>query len=142
MADRRGFTMIEMLVVVVLIGIITLMIFPLVRDMNIKNDVRSARSAVSALYVKARSTAIATSRPTTLKTANDSLWLTQSIGGVQTVVAGSTEKLNSRYGVTVTTSGDISLTPTGLVTTGTDTITVTKSGVSQRFIVSGYGRVQ
>src|SRR5207302_11311725 len=55
---RSGFTTIEMVIVVVLIGLIAAIGFPKIRQSLDKVNVRSARSAVSTLAATARSAAI------------------------------------------------------------------------------------
>ena len=56
--SRSGFTTIELIIVVAIIGIIALMGFPKIRRTLDKTNVRSARAAVSTLAVTARAAAI------------------------------------------------------------------------------------
>src|SRR2546425_12130887 len=54
----RGFTFIEVLIVMVLIGIIAALGIPRIRDAIQKNNVRSARAAIGTLVAKARGAAV------------------------------------------------------------------------------------
>ena len=56
--SRSGFTTIEMLIVVAIIGIITLIGFPKIRRTLDKTNVRSARTATGTLVATARAAAI------------------------------------------------------------------------------------
>jgi prepilin-type N-terminal cleavage/methylation domain-containing protein len=58
--NRRGFTAIEMMIVVVLIGILTMIGFPKIRSALDKTNVRSARVSVTTFVALAR--AVATAR--------------------------------------------------------------------------------
>src|SRR3989442_10603727 len=55
---RSGFTTIEMIIVVAIIGIITLIGFPKIRQTLDKTNLRSARAAVGTLAGTARAAAI------------------------------------------------------------------------------------
>src|SRR2546430_14002130 len=54
----RGFTFIEVLIVMVLIGIIAALGIPRIRDAIQKNNVRGARAALGTLVAKARGAAV------------------------------------------------------------------------------------
>jgi prepilin-type N-terminal cleavage/methylation domain-containing protein len=63
---RPGFTMLELIVVIAMIGILTAFAFPKVRAGKESADVRAAREAVASLASQARRTAIARGVPVTL----------------------------------------------------------------------------
>ena len=54
----RGFTFIEVLIVMVLIGIIAALGIPRIRDAIQKNNVHGARAALGTLVAKARGAAV------------------------------------------------------------------------------------
>jgi prepilin-type N-terminal cleavage/methylation domain-containing protein len=72
---RQGFSLIEMLIVIVVVGLVTLSGWPRLRDAKIRSDVRSARGQVIGLYAKARASAVETARPTTLQFSGTSAWI-------------------------------------------------------------------
>ena len=56
-ASRAGFSLIEVLMVVILIGIMAGIGFPMMRDALIKSDVKSARAQAMLLYAQGRASA-------------------------------------------------------------------------------------
>jgi prepilin-type N-terminal cleavage/methylation domain-containing protein len=62
---RPGFTMLELIVVIAMIGILTAFAFPKVRAGKESADVRAAREAVASLASQARRSAIARGVPVT-----------------------------------------------------------------------------
>lgn len=99
---EQGFTLIEILVVIALIGAMAAFAYPRLGDAITKQNVRSARGAVVGMLAKARATAIQRGARTVLIFKNDTLFV-QSVhpvtGAVQRV--GSFEDLRSRYGVDI-----------------------------------------
>jgi prepilin-type N-terminal cleavage/methylation domain-containing protein len=146
-ASRAGFTLIEILMVVVLIGIMTAIGFPRMRDGLVKSDVKSARSQAMLLYAQGRASAQESGRAVTLDfTANTAL-LTATprlLAGAGTVdtIAGPIN-LVTEYKVTVAGSPSPTLTidPRGFGSSAGTTITFTRAGVSDSIVVSDFGRI-
>lgn len=143
---RNGFTLVEMLIIVVMIGIIVLMGWPRLYDALNRSNLRGAQQSISAMYAQARSAALQGGRQVWLNVNGNRLWITASprlnagTGTVDTV--GSVKDINSAYGATVaTTTSSFAIDPRGLAGS-TGTITVTLAGRSDSVQVSGYGRVQ
>lgn len=61
---RKGFTLIELMIVVVLVGILTIVTAPSGRRIMVNNAVRSAKQEVAATLAVARASAIHNGRPT------------------------------------------------------------------------------
>jgi prepilin-type N-terminal cleavage/methylation domain-containing protein len=144
--DRTGFTLIEILVVVVIIGIIVGIGFPSLNRAKVKSDVRSARSQAVALYYQARSTAFVTGRLTTLTfTGNQAvITATPRLSGVGTAdTIGNVQDLGQLYGVAVTVSpgNAVAVDPRGLGNSVPTTIYFTRSGQQDSMLVTGFGRV-
>jgi prepilin-type N-terminal cleavage/methylation domain-containing protein len=103
---RRGFTFIEMMTVIVLIGIIAAMGIPRLRGSLEKQNVRSAKAAIATLVATARSVAVQRGCAATLHMNVDSVWVTAC--GVNppaaSVVVGSKKLVASIYGVTLSPS--------------------------------------
>src|SRR5438552_4788870 len=73
---RSGFTTIEMVIVVVLIGIIAMIGFPKISKTLDKTNVRSARDAVGTLAGTARAAAIQRGCRTALHFTGNTAWVT------------------------------------------------------------------
>src|SRR5437763_14885781 len=88
---RSGFTTIEMVIVVVLIGLIAAIGFPKIRQSLDKVNVRSARAAVGTLAATARSAAIQRGCPGVIHfgATNATVWVaTKCVAKVDTVAGG------------------------------------------------------
>ena len=93
--QRSGFTTIEMVIVVVLIGLIAAIGFPKIRQSLDKANVRSARAAVGTLAAMARSAAIQRGCPGVIHflATNATVWVTTTcaakVESLMNVLAGS-----------------------------------------------------
>ncbi|PYP58016.1 MAG: hypothetical protein DMD44_09075 [Gemmatimonadetes bacterium] len=113
---RSGFTTIEMVIVVVLIGLIAAIGFPKIRQSLDKVNVRSARSAVSTLAATARSAAIQRGCPGVIHfvATNATVWVTTSCAAKVDTVSG-VQQLGTRFNVTmVATRDSVRYDPRGL----------------------------
>ena len=113
---RMGFTTIEMVIVVVLIGLIAAIGFPKIRQSLDKVNVRSARSAVSTLAATARSAAIQRGCPGVIHfvATNATVWVTTSCAAKVDTVSG-VQQLGTRFNVTmVATRDSVRYDPRGL----------------------------
>lgn len=147
-ARAAGFTVIELLIVVALIGLLTLMAFPRLEQFMIRSDVRNARTLAIGLYARARSSALETGRVTTLSFVGNTALITATprliaaAGSTEDTLAGP-EDLQSLYGVTVTGNPDLILTvdPRGLASSNATSISFSRAGIVDSMAVSGFGRV-
>lgn len=73
---RKGFSTIEMIIVVILIGMIAAIGFPRLRTGLEKQNIRSAKALIATMVATARATAIQRGCPTTLRFSADSVWVT------------------------------------------------------------------
>lgn len=151
MSCRRGFTLVETAVALVVVSLLMLIGFPKVSSAIARNNVRSSRTVVVNLLAKARASATIGNRKTWLKVGGNRAWILArprlvAVAGSDADTLGVVENLNSRYGTTVTlTSVDsIGFDPRGLGSgwTGTSgSITVSKGSYSDVIVVDGKGRV-
>lgn len=146
-ATRAGFSLIEILMVIVLIGIMAGMGFPTMRDALVKSDVKSARSQAMLLYAQGRASAQESGRAITLNFAGNTALLTGTprlLAGAGTIdtIAGPTNLLTT-YKVTVTGNPSTALTidPRGFGTSAGTTITFSRAGYSDSIVVSNFGRI-
>jgi prepilin-type N-terminal cleavage/methylation domain-containing protein len=149
-APRNGFTLIEMLLVVIILGVVALMGYPRMSAGMTSANVRGARTTLINLLVKARSAATQTNRIALLKIeGNNAVVLLRPRllpGGVgnDADTLGTVARLEDSYGVTVTATVDsVRFDPRGLGTgfgTGT-TFVVSRNGTADTIMVDGLGRV-
>lgn len=147
--SSSGFTIMELLIVVVIIGIVSAAAYPLARSALVRTDVRGARYHATNLITQARAAAQETGRVTTLSFASNRALITATprlvavAGSTVDTIAGTPVNYSQAYGVTVTGSNGTSIVfdSRGLVSSGANTITFARSGITDRMIVTGLGRV-
>src|SRR6267143_4122333 len=125
---RSGFTAIEMVIVVVLIGIIAMIGFPKISKTLDKTNVRSARHAVGTLAATARAAAIQRGCRSALHfTATPSVvWVTTACPTKVDTVSG-VQDLQARFKVTMSASRDsVQYDPRGLSMDGFASNTVAR----------------
>jgi len=148
MRRPNGFSLVELLIVVVIIGIIVSVGLPRFRATQLQSDVRSARTAVIQAYLQARAAAVGSGRTTRLRSNGTSVWITGSprlmpAAGSTMDTVGQITNLFQRYGVAGSASPGTTVTidPRGFNTSGTVQFRVTKSGRTDSVVVSGFGQV-
>lgn len=147
-APRKGFTLIETLLVIMILGIVVLIGFPRMSAGMTKASVRGARTTLINLTARARTAATQTNRIALLKLEGDNAFvllrprLLPGAGNADTL--GAVARLGDSYGVTVTATIDsVRFDPRGLGTgfgTGT-TFLVSRNGTSETITIDGLGRV-
>src|SRR5882762_1162263 len=104
---RKGFSMIEMIIVVILIGLIASIGFPRLRDGLEKQNVRSAKALIATLVATARGAAIQRGCSATLNLTVDSVWVTAC--GVNPPAAlvrvGTKKVVGKEFNVTLNSTG-------------------------------------
>jgi prepilin-type N-terminal cleavage/methylation domain-containing protein len=148
--NKRGFTAIELLVVLVIIGIITVFGFPRVRTALLKSNVRSAKAAMGTLVVKARAAAVARGCNATMTLTSGSTG-TVSISvcadtGTGTQILGGVDSLAARFSVAMTPSPTtLTFDPRGLATTYASMVVVfsapSVSSIRDSVIINQLGQV-
>jgi len=149
---RSGFSIIEMIIVIVMMGIIAVIGFPRIRRALDKTNVRSARVFLGTAVATARAAAVQRGCRGVVHFASGSgaagkVWVTAcprtspGVGTIDTI--GSVEQLSARYNVTLTANIDsIRYDPRGLsmdnsdvmvriagnTTTGHDSLLVNRIG--------------
>ena len=142
---NHGFTIIEMIWVIVLMGLLGLLGVPRIRDALQKQSVRSARVAGTALVVKARAAAVQRGCRATVHMRSDGrMWVTscRTVGaGLDTV--GTVDDLYDRFGVTMTPTRDsVQYDPRGLsVGNQSATIRFVRLEKSDSFMINAVGKV-
>ena len=150
-ARRRGFSLVEMLIVVVMIGIMLTIGFPKLRTGMATNNIRGARTALINMIAGARNAGSQTNRSTWVKVeGNRAVVLARprqdnvKTSTINADTIGPVQNLGQLYGVTVTGSPADSFrfnpTLTSLDVLGT-TFTISRSGHVETVAVDGLGRV-
>jgi prepilin-type N-terminal cleavage/methylation domain-containing protein len=146
-ASRRGFTAIEMIIVVVLVGVLSAIALPFLRTGPAKSGVRGAIGAIASLHAIARNTAISRGRTAVLvmhaAAPATVLVVVRRPGSSVVDTVGAVENLYTRFAVELaTTSDSVAFTPRGIgISTSNTTVIVTRSGVADTLTISGAGRV-
>src|SRR5688572_31124711 len=103
---RKGFSTIEMIMVIVLIGIIATIGFPRLRRGLEKQNIRSAKAMLSTMVATARGSAIQRGCAATLNLSSDSVWVTAC--GVNppaaSVTVGTAKRVGAEFNVTLSAS--------------------------------------
>jgi type II secretion system protein H len=143
---RAGFSLIEMLIVVVVIGLMTLIALPRLSDAFAQNNLNSARVKIISLFSTARATAAGTSRLTVLRLSGNQIYVVAAgkmNGGAGTIdTVTPVENIYTEYGVTANVSADSILLDQNGLGRNAATIILTKSGRADTITISQYGRIQ
>ena len=148
---RRGFTLIEMLVALVVVSLVLIIGLPKFTSAMTAQNLRGSRTTVINMLVKARSASLTSNRLT---------WLKVSTGGKAWIIArprltpaagsdadtlGLVEDLNKRYGITISTTNadSVGFDPRGIASLAASSVvfTVNKSGHSESITIDKLGRV-
>jgi prepilin-type N-terminal cleavage/methylation domain-containing protein len=138
--SRSGFTLVETLIVVVILGLVAIIGFPKISAALVQNDVRSARTTVINLVATARAASVQT---------NQSIWIKFEGGKAYVVTAGSADtigpvqNLTTQYGVTMSGADSIQFDPRGFGASLSGGVSVVLSRYSHADTVTldGLGRV-
>ena len=78
---RPGYTLTEMLIVVVMVGMLTLMTLPKFSGLVERNKLSAAREEIAAAVATARAAAVQKGRTATLRFSGDNMWVTVVTSG-------------------------------------------------------------
>jgi prepilin-type N-terminal cleavage/methylation domain-containing protein len=147
---RNGFTLVEMMIVVVLIGAILLIGWPKVASGLAKTNLRSSRTTVANMFTKARAFAMQSNRRTSINFNGNNVVITASprtLAGAGTVDSiGGVEKLSEAYGVALTsspTTASVTYDPRGIRNLGGGSVKfmLTRNSKQDSVMVDALGRV-
>ena len=143
-AETGGFTLIETLLVIVIIGTLTTFAFPFLRKGQDQASVRSATDAIAGMHAMARAVAGQRARRTVLELGSGVMVIRSThpvTGAVDSV--GAVENMNERFMVTVASTRDsLVFDPRGLGTeTSATYIYVQRGRIADTLRVTRLGRV-
>ena len=144
-----GFTLVETLMVVVILGTVALIGVPRVQSGLNSTNLRGARTTFVNLIAKARASATQTSRVTLLKIEGNNAYVLARprmvpLAGSTADTVGTVQPLDQLYGVTLTAAVDsIRFDPRGLGSGfGSGTVfQLSRDGHTDSIRVDGLGRV-
>lgn len=143
---RHGFTAIEIVIVMVLIGIMSALALPFIRNAAVKSGVSGALAAVTSLHALARNSAIQKGRTAVLVVSGSTetvVVILRRAGSTAVDTVGQAENLYTRFGVDLSTTSDsVVFTPRGIGTaSGSTTVVATRSGYADTLVISAAGRL-
>lgn len=152
--DRRGFTIFELFVVLVIAGILFAFAYPRISKVAVTASLRGARGAMITAVNVAKSSGITSGKCSWVKITSSSVtvFTTPCQGGTQVTVV-SDRNFATDYGVAVTltqgagsaqTSDSLGFDPRGIPISNAQTavFTLTKGGQTRTVTVGNYGRLQ
>ena len=144
-ARRTGFTLVELLIVMTIMGIMGMYAYPKLRSATTSYSTRNARQQVTSMIIVARAAAVQNgSEARFIRSGNVARVVVDSSG---TFVTLASRDLNREHGVTFTTSGTardtIRFDPRGVAIglTGAAIFKFTNSTVKDSICVSKLGKV-
>jgi prepilin-type N-terminal cleavage/methylation domain-containing protein len=148
-SSRRGFTLIETLIALVVMSLGFLIAMPRVRNAFAQNTMVNTRAKVISLYSTARAVSSSSGRVTYLHLNNNRVYVTAQPrrkaggGACNCDTIGVPENVSTLYGVTISTTADsVKIDQTGIgATAGTTTVRFIKGSYKDSIRISPYGRV-
>jgi prepilin-type N-terminal cleavage/methylation domain-containing protein len=140
---RAGFSLMEMLIVIVVVGLLLLILVPRIGPTTARREVNGAAEAFASIFRQGRASAVQMRQTVTVSFNSGVATLLVSPGGVLDTI-GYPLNFPIDFGLTPTVSGStIVVGPTGMVTSGAPfTFTATKRGNSRTITVTGAGRIE
>jgi len=142
-----GFTMLELMVVVILIAVLTTLALPKLTTAAQKANIRSTRTELSSMVMRARAAAIQRGCVDSLHLSSSAAWVTAcKVSGTGRDTVGPVDRIGKWFGVSLGGKTDFGFDPRGLlVGFSGGTITITGSGGNTGFsdsvVINNVGKV-
>ena len=104
MRQHRGFTLVEILVVITIVGILLSVVVPRYGSVAAAMRVHSAKQEMSSMLTQARATAIQTDRTVQVIRSNNLVTLVSVNGAIRTTI--SQQDLGTQFGITLSSTKD------------------------------------
>lgn len=144
-SPTAGFSLVELLIVIVIIGLIMLFAFPRAGAILDHTQTRGARTAIVNKLNGARTAARTSNRVAVLRLSGNVLWIElNSMTSTAKTPVGGWVPLDSTYRVTVTGPDSVRFDPRGMMRNdglGPYKYVVTRNGWSDSVVVDSYGRI-
>ena len=141
--NRKGYTLTEMLVVLIIFGVVTGLSIPRLQGVNSSAAVKSGRMATASYLAQARSIAIQRGREARFVRSGNNISVTVDSSGTQ-VTYLRVRNLNTTQGLTLTATQDlISFDPRGYAigVGSTQRFTMVRDGIRDSVCVTKLGKV-
>ena len=149
MRSDRGFTLVEAVIVVVVIGLLGMLAFPRMSTAMSRSELRSARTTMVNLVAAARAASVASNRVTTLEFVGGKAFVTATprwtVGGAGTVdTVGPVKDLTALHKVAVTApTVAVQFDPRGFGSFGAiDSIVLVRGSYREAIYIDGLGRIR
>ena len=147
--SRSGFTLVEALIVVVILGLIALIGLPKISAAMVRTDLRSARTTMINLVATARAASVQRNRVTWIKRNGNTAYVAGTprvvpLAGSTADTVGPVHDLGATYKVTMTGADSVQFDPRGFGSWaggGSVAITLSRSSHSETITIDGLGRV-
>ena len=142
---RKGFSTIEMIIVVILIGIIASIGFPRLRRGLEKQRIRNTKALLATMVATARGTAIQRGCTATLNFASDSVWVTACpLVGAGTALVGTAKRVKADVNITLSyTQSTVRYDPRGMrLTFQPTTVRVIGPTYQDSIVINELGKVK
>jgi len=143
--NRRGFSLIELLIVIVMIGVIASFGYPSIRRGLESQRVAGARNAISTMNAKARALAVQRSRAVALVLNGNTVLLVSRHPVTGALDTADIRNLYTVHGVTIGSTRDtLRYDPRGLGLQNSSTsITITRpGGYADTLVINSLGGIQ
>jgi prepilin-type N-terminal cleavage/methylation domain-containing protein len=143
--SRSGFTLVESVIAIVIIGVLLAVAMPSMKDWLLREDVRAARRQVTTHLARGRATAVFRGCPAVLHLDDSAyrVWITSCpLQGAGLDTVGNIDNLQTHFGVTFTSDGDsVLFTPQGVALAANSiSLTFTKAGYTRDLLITPVGR--
>lgn len=146
MSRRYGFTLVETLIVIVVIGLVSLIGLPKLQHAWAHSNVLSSKAKITSLYARARAAAVEGSRTAILVVNGGNAYVVArprltGAGAYDTITP--VENLYTQFQVSLTSNVDsVWIAPTGLGLGAAQTqIVLTKGSYADTVFINQYGRI-
>jgi prepilin-type N-terminal cleavage/methylation domain-containing protein len=140
-ARRKGFTLIEIIMVLVIMGIVMMMALPKYGTMNDRNQMRSAKDGLAARISAARAVAVASGKPSTFAIVGDSMTVSLLSNGVSST-KGAVVNLYRQFGVHMTSgNANVVFDGRGMANQTALKLKFTRGSISDSLCVSKLGLI-
>ena len=142
----RGFSAIEILIVMTIVGIMMTVALPMIRNATVKSNIGGAMSAIAGLHAVARNAAVQRGRTAVLyldATNAKVVVILKRPGSTAVDTVGTPENLATRFAVRLATNRDsVIFTPRGIGTAASSTVViVSRSDYADTLTISSAGRL-
>jgi prepilin-type N-terminal cleavage/methylation domain-containing protein len=138
--QRRGFTLVETLLVIVIMGLVVGLAIPRMSSGTARRNLRGSRNTIASLYTQARVTAMQRGSSAALQFDGNQVFVTVGAGATFDTI-GAVRNLGTDFGVTVDPDrASIVIDAKGFLSDAA-TVRATRDGYADSVYISRYGRL-